>query len=101
LIVAHDHPFEGAAPFFIHWGATPHPTLRLPPQAHLARFVVRHPLGADLLAWWTTLGGAVGPDEPVFEVAATPSLHASFEGPHGPWALDGEPVAITLGGRPS
>lgn len=101
LIVAHGHPFGGAAPFFIHWGATQHPTSKLVEEARLRSFVVRHPCADDLAALWQHVGGADDGAGPTFEMAETTRLVATIDGPRTQWTLAGDPVAIDLGGSPA
>ena len=78
---------EPAAPFFIHWGGTPHPTTRLTPHATLRRLDVTTPAAQRLRAWLD----AFGVDDPRLAVSEAPerTLRASFDGPHGPVALRG------------
>lgn len=83
---------ETAAPFFIHWGDTPHPSTRLPVAATLHDLEVTTPDAPRLRAWLR----ALGLDDPHTSVRDGPerALRASFDGARGPATLRGPARAM-------
>lgn len=83
---------ETAAPFFIHWGDTPHPTTHLPAAATLARLDVTTPRAGRLRPWLRDLGL----DDPRVTVRDGPTrtLRASLDGAAGPAILAGPARAM-------
>lgn len=71
-------PYDGIAPFLVHWGDTPHPARSAPGGLRLLRFTGAHPrgraLGAALASFGVSLDVARGPK---------PVLRAVIEGPVG------------------
>ena len=71
-------PYDGIAPFLVHWGDTPHPARSAPGGLRLLRFTGAHPrgraLGAALASFGVSLDVARGPK---------PLLRAVIEGPVG------------------
>ncbi len=69
---------DGIVPFFIDWGATPHPAQAAPHEATLAGLRAEHPdgdrIGARLLQLGVDLELRIGP---------RPALIATFETPRG------------------
>lgn len=84
LALLHGHPFGPVAPFLIEWGATPHPSLKGPQGAALARLEVRHP-EADA---YNALMRALGLD--VSCTRGTSRITAMLESPKGPVTLSGD-----------
>jgi len=90
LLFATDHPWAGAAPFFIHWGDTPHPATRLEGSIRLRRLAVQQHDPAALGAWLDAIGLPNGTREPVMvESAPARGLRADLSGRRGPFALRG------------
>lgn len=56
MLVLEGHEFGTFVPFFIDWGATPHPSLTSPAGPHLIRFSVAHPRAAELSGLYRALG---------------------------------------------
>lgn len=69
------HDFGDFVPFFIDWGATPHPATTSPGGAVLTAFRVTHPQAAELSRIYRALGLAVpvtaGPAAMTAEIAGT------------------------------
>jgi len=77
------HAFGTLVPFFIDWGATPHPSTTSPAGARLIRFSLGHPHAAELRRILEALGVDV-------EVAEGPvRMTAEIEGLSGPAVLMG------------
>jgi len=96
LLVPSGHPWAGAAPFFIAWGETPHPSRRLTGPVRLRGLDVVHPAGNELSAWLADVGLPVG--EGAIRVASGKSraLRAELTGPRGPFALRGGAGGVRL-----
>jgi len=75
--------FGDMIPFFIDWGATPHPSADAPPGARLVALRFRHPRPEALRAELSRLGIAAEVTQ-----AAQPGLSARLETPRGPLTLD-------------
>lgn len=80
------HPFGPAAPFLIEWGATPHPSLKGPQGATLARLEVRHPEAAAFTKLMQALGVAVSCTH------GGSRITAMLDTPKGPVTLSGDHV---------
>jgi hypothetical protein len=99
LLLPTGHAWAGAAPFFIAWGATPHPSLRLTGPVRLRHLAVLHGDADGLSAWLADVGVATGGHGAVrVEPAPGRSLRADLTGPRGPFALRGGGGGILLHG---
>ena len=99
LLFATGHDWAGAAPFFIAWGATPHPAGRLGGRTRLRSLTILHPRAEELRAWLGEVGLAPGPPAPLrVESAPGRGLRADLAGPRGPLALRGGAGGIRPGG---
>lgn len=79
-------PFDNVGPALMQWHVEQHPAATLAPSGvRLTRLTVRHPQ-ADALR--STLEGEIEDDRIALEVGDR-SLHAAFETPHGPRAIEG------------
>ena len=77
------HDFGTLVPFFIDWGATPHPSTTSPAGPRLTRFSVAHPRAAELRRIYEALGLDI-------DVADGPvRMTAEIEGANGPAILAG------------
>lgn len=90
LLFATGHGWAGAAPFFIHWGETKHPTERLDGDLRVRHLAVLQRDPAPLRTFLSDVGLATGIDERV-SVDAAPGrgLRADLVGRRGPFALRG------------
>ncbi|MEE9415906.1 MAG: VOC family protein [Acidimicrobiales bacterium] len=70
--------FDGAVPFIIDWGTTPHPSRSTPAGVSLEDFMVTHPKAAEVSSAYNALGLAVA----VFE-RSTVRLTAQLKTPKG------------------
>lgn len=84
MLMIGGHDFGQFVPFFIDWGATPHPVTTSPSGPVLRRFSVAHPRAAELERVYR----ALGLDTPVTE-AAEPLMTAEIDGVDGPAVLTG------------
>ncbi|TAL38338.1 VOC family protein [Phenylobacterium sp.] len=75
MLLIGGHDFGTFIPFFIDWGATPHPSITSPTGPRLVRFSVAHPRAAELAGLYRALGLEI-------EVAedASPLFNAEIEG---------------------
>lgn len=75
MLLIGGHDFGTFIPFFIDWGATPHPSITSPAGPRLLRFSVAHPRAAELSGLYRALGLEI-------EVAegANPRFTAEIEG---------------------
>lgn len=90
LLSAGGHDWAGAAPFFIAWGDTPHPSERLGVTTRLRHLVASHPDADGLQRWLGELGLQAGVGAPVrVERAPARALRAELTGRRGPFALRG------------
>lgn len=90
LLFAGGHDWGGAAPFFIAWGATPHPSERLGVTTRLRQLVTMHPDADGLERWLGELGLPFGPAAAVrVERSRARALRADLTGRRGPFALRG------------
>ncbi len=90
LLVATDHGWAGAAPFFIHWDDTRHPAGRLEGDLRLRHLAVLQRDPDPLRAWLHDVGLATGIDERVsVDPAPGRGLRADLVGRRGPFALRG------------
>lgn len=97
LLFATDHPWAGAAPFFIHWGDTPHPATRLQGEVRCRQLAVQQNDPAPLAAWLDAIGLANGAGEAVnVEAAPARGLRADLTGRRGPFVLRGGGGGIRL-----
>ena len=96
LLVPSGHPWAGAAPFFIAWGETPHPSRRLTGPVRLRVLDVLHPAGDDLSAWLTDLGLQVGEGAVRVASGRARALRAELTGPRGPFAFRGGAGGVRL-----
>lgn len=87
LLFPQGHAFAGAAPFFIAWGVTPHPTSSLPAAAFLDRLTVWQRDPQPLRTWLT----AVGLHDSRIDVQTAPArgLQAALHGRRGAFVLRG------------
>lgn len=81
MLLIGGHDFGTFIPFFIDWGATPHPSITSPAGPRLIRFSVAHPRASEL----SSLYRALGLETPVTQ-GATPRFSAeigdaAFTGP--------------------
>ena len=77
-------PWGPLLPFFIDWGATPHPSQSVPTGCRLVELTARHPQPDGLQQALTALGSPV-----TVEAAAAPGLRAVLETPNGTVELTG------------
>jgi hypothetical protein len=96
LLMPTGHPWAGAAPFFIAWGETPHPSRRLTGPVRLRRLDVLHPAGDDLSAWLADVGLPVDAGAVRVEAGQGRALRAEANGPRGPFALRGGAGGVRL-----
>ena len=81
LVFVDGHPFGGLVPFFIDWGASPHPSETLGAPLAWRSLRLEHPDEARLDALLDALGGV--PDGVRVAPGATPRLVAAWRGPRG------------------
>lgn len=87
LVFADGHPFGGLVPFFIDWGASPHPSATLDAPLAWRGLRLRHPDAASLARLLAALGGA--PDGVEVARGDAPWLTAAWNGPRGEDAWSG------------
>lgn len=87
LVFVDGHPFGGLVPFFIDWGASPHPSEALGARLEWRSLRLEHPDAARLEAVLAALGGV--PDGVRIAPGAAPRLAAAWRGPRGDDVWDG------------
>ena len=97
LLFAERHDWAGAAPFFIHWGDTPHPAAALKGELRLRHLAILQADPEPLQAWLSQVGLTTGIDERV-SVAGAPGrgLRADLVGRRGPFVLRGGAGGMTV-----
>lgn len=92
LVFVEGHPFGGLVPFFIDWGASPHPSAALGAPLAGGSPTLEHPDAGRLTALLEALGGV--PDDVRVAPAAAPRLVAGWRGPRGEdvWSGRGGPA---------
>lgn len=93
MLFLQNHGFGAAMPFFIDWGATPHPTSRMEACCSLTGFQVGHPDPEGLRAAFGVLEIPVD-----VERTTETKFHAILESPAGRVELRSESPGPDLGG---